>query len=356
MLFERLILYLLSFIENQRTTSSIYHILKGKKSAQTIQDSQLFRLSPYLGILPKLSKDEFDCYIDRLISKGLLLNSEELTYLTEEAHKLNKEDQWFSNLYFNGEKYSQIALPFYRKLQLLVQTTSHLIKGHNNFLPVSDNDEVQRDVKNVLKESELISSNGEGLYQELHQLFQLVDEKRANLMMLSFTGADQVGLSITQIASEFNQPERVVQLHIISTVHLWIEYILKDHNHFPVCYKFLMNRNETSLTHSAQVTYEKVGLGYTVEQIAYIRHLKRSTIEDHIVEIATKDQAFKIDEYVSQHVYSLIEKAINHLTTKRLKLIKEQLPEHVTYFQIRLTMARLGAEHHKQEVQDGQSI
>ncbi|MDQ0350884.1 uncharacterized protein YpbB [Alkalibacillus filiformis] len=356
MLFERLILYLLSYIENQRTTSSIYHILKGKKSAQTIQDSLLFKLGPYLGILPKLSKEEFDYCIDRLISKGLLLNSGELTYLTEEAHKLNKEEQWFTNLYFNGEEYSQIALPFYRKLQLLLQSTSHLIKGHHHFLPVSDNDEVQRDVKNVLKESGLLSNNGEALYQELHQLFQLVDEKRANLMMMSFTGADQVGLSISQIASEFNQPDRIVQLHIISTVHLWIEFILNNDQNFPICYKFLMNRNETSLTHSAQVTFEKVNQGYTVEQIAYIRNLKRSTIEDHIVEIATKDQAFKIDEYVSGHVFSLIEKATNHLTTKRLKLIKEQLPEDVTYFQIRLTLARLGAEHHKQEVQDGQSF
>ncbi len=43
---QTMILFCLQKINGERTIYSIYHLLKGKKSSQTIQDTHLFHLQP----------------------------------------------------------------------------------------------------------------------------------------------------------------------------------------------------------------------------------------------------------------------------------------------------------------------
>ena len=56
---EIIILDCLVQINGERTIYSIFHILKGKKSSQTIQDSHLFEISHYFRIFPSLNRNDF---------------------------------------------------------------------------------------------------------------------------------------------------------------------------------------------------------------------------------------------------------------------------------------------------------
>jgi uncharacterized protein YpbB len=57
---ENILLYCLKQLNGERTIYSIYHLLNGKKSSQTLQDAHLFSLKRYFGILESLTRESFD--------------------------------------------------------------------------------------------------------------------------------------------------------------------------------------------------------------------------------------------------------------------------------------------------------
>ena len=62
----------------------------------------------------------------------------------------------------------------------------------------------------------------------------------------------------------------------------------------------------------------------TIDQIATIRRLRQSTIEDHIIEIALSDHLFPIDDFIDQSVATEILHSAKQLGQRKLKPIKEQ--------------------------------
>src|SRR5690625_4102623 len=70
--YEALILFLLSKLEKERTVNSGYHILRGKRSAQTIQDIRLFRMQPFYNIYPSLDQENYEQLIKKFHSQKLI--------------------------------------------------------------------------------------------------------------------------------------------------------------------------------------------------------------------------------------------------------------------------------------------
>lgn len=95
------------------------------------------------------------------------------------------------------------------------------------------------------------------------------------------------------------------------------------------------------LTTSTHKTLELVQKGFSIDQIAHIRSLKKATIEDHIVELSIHEPSFSIEPYVSSEEQQAIHEIAFQLQTNKLKLIKENLEHPFTYFQIRLALTRM---------------
>ena len=76
MLFQQILLTILSTFQNERTISAAYHLLKGKRSGQTIQDVGLFKLYQFFGLLPKLSRKKFEEQLDLLFAKNMIVLEE----------------------------------------------------------------------------------------------------------------------------------------------------------------------------------------------------------------------------------------------------------------------------------------
>jgi len=75
-----------------------------------------------------------------------------------------------------------------------------------------------------------------------------------------------------------------------------------------------------------------------LQEIAAIRQLKTSTIEDHFVELAMNDPYFNFTPFLPHDLFKQIVAVSKSRNTKRLRDIKEELPD-ATYFQIRLALA-----------------
>ncbi|WP_142826476.1 helix-turn-helix domain-containing protein [Planococcus soli] len=335
MLFSELILAIMKAVNRQRTISSPYHLIKGKKSGQTIQDIGYFGLYPYFGVLPKLDKKAYDQAVQRLFSEGYLLDNDQVVDLSQKAMDLD-----IAASPLNGWKYRGKENLFFSRLSLIVQTFSHISQQQKNFDPVVINEEVQSWVKKYLKrinfrdlavaqafKIELFTTLTDSGSSETHKI--IVTER--------LTGLALSGLTWQQIADSKNLSLLDVQLMWVEALHSWMGVI--EQSKPPLLFGLMEDIiQQSSLTETAQRTKKLFDKGFSLEQIASLRQLKTSTIEDHFVELAMNDPFFNYRAFVNPALFEAIIAESRSRKTKRLREIKEHLPE-ASYFQIRLALA-----------------
>ncbi|MFB3162046.1 DNA helicase RecQ [Neobacillus sp. 179-J 1A1 HS] len=73
----------------------------------------------------------------------------------------------------------------------------------------------------------------------------------------------------------------------------------------------------------------------SIEQIAQKRELALSTVENHLIQCAQQGMSVDFTKIIPADYLQLIEKAVEEIGRDRLKPIKEQLPEEVSYFMIK---------------------
>ncbi|MDZ5712040.1 helix-turn-helix domain-containing protein [Jeotgalibacillus haloalkalitolerans] len=341
---DAIVLTGLDIVNGERTQSSIYHLLKGKKTSQTIQDAQLYGISPLFQLYRSMKRSYYDQRIACYSSEGLVAEHEDLKYrLTSKGR--NELTEFFSEhpypLYLNGWKYHDITLIFWRRLTLLIQTASNLIHHHVQFIPVNRDLHIQQWVKHTINHNRhrLKDFTGE-LYRELTDLLEMNDfPDSPEIIVQQLSGYRQVGYTNRQLADQFNCGADEIYTRFINALHFLFSVVENDHSRFPVLSECMnLNKPETiPFTKSTEETYKYVLKNVPIDQIATIRHLKRSTIEDHILEIALLDKHFSIDSYVTETLINKIKEL--HGKSNRLKYIKDQLPE-ADYFQIRLVLAK----------------
>lgn len=341
MLFQQILLTILSSFHKERTISAAYHLLKGKRSGQTIQDVGLFKLYPYFGLLPKLSRQKFEEQVDLLFAKNNIVLEEDGYYrLTDAGQEAAKAPLDF---FFDGWHYRGNEHLFFSRLSLIVQSLSYQVSHVKVFIPIERNETVQHWVRQFLiqhhYQTKLLQKP---FYEEIEKSLTslLIDDQVKDILIYRLSGYEEVGSTWQQLAFSFHLQEMDVQLLYISGLHMWLNEINQKSSHYPLLQHVATNiRVETLLTSSANETAKLYKKGYSMDEIVHIRRLKGSTIEDHLVEMAMNDDSFSIEPFVSVEDQQLILAAAEDYETKRLKTLREILP-HVSYFQLRLTLAK----------------
>jgi uncharacterized protein YpbB len=340
-----MILYCLNEFKGERTVFGIYHLLTGKKSAQTIQDGKLYRISQLFQSFPYLKKESFTQYIKQLKDKGYIIEREQGKWvLTQEGRKYLQEqlDQFPLSPHLDGWRYMNISSLFLSRLTLLIQTLSHLVYHETYFLPVTHDIKVLSWTKGFLKRQNLPRLDlARKLFQELSVCLEKCRLTEADFFVLQFSGFKRAGLTKKQIADLYGIDEHRVHYLQVSVLHFCLQQILEDKKAYPVLASLIPEVGlSIPLTISTMKTFELLKQGKTIEDIMAIRRLKQSTIEDHLVELALFVPDFSITPYVSEQLQKKIVRVIEQTQTNKLKDIKKALNEEVTYFQIRLVLAR----------------
>ncbi|MTD30084.1 helix-turn-helix domain-containing protein [Planomicrobium sp. YIM 101495] len=338
MLFSELILGIMKSIDGQRTVSSPYHLLKGKKSGQTIQDVGYFNLHAYFALFPKLDKALYDQEIAALENDGFLVKGTDMIQLTDKSRTVFSMQSCL-----DGWKYRGKETLFFKRLSLIVQTFSHATHKIRRFDPVQTEEDVQRWVKRYLS---MISFREAGVAESFKQeLFasmiavQLPDAGK-QVVMNRLSGFQVSGLTWLQIATSTGLKPLDVQLSGVETLHGWMREI--ERGNYPLLLPLLENiTQQSAMTESAVHTKRLFEQGLSLEEIAVRRTLKTSTIEDHFVEMAINDPSFDFRPFIPVPLYEQIISTSKLTQSKRLRDIKEHLPE-AGYFQIRLALATQG--------------
>lgn len=346
---EEIILFLIQRYKGERTIQGIMYLLKGKQSAQIIQDSHFYHVTSFFGLFHFLTHQNMQEIINGLEFKGYITHYEKNIYLVNKNGQsyLESQNLQFKEFkYLNGLRFSSIQKIFWKRFSLFFQTVSNLNMNLKYFRAVIQEPDIQEWVKNEVlnfrgNKNEIINH----FYEELHGILKKLSDEEALLFVNRLSGAKSYGMTYEQIATENKESVEKIYLKSIDILHHLIT-ILNEHKiDYPFLSKFINGENSTNITTTSVETKRLFNDGKTIQEIAAIRQLKVSTIEDHIVENVLSNEQFPIEQFITTQQFTLIKNKINELNTRKLKIIKEALLHEVTYFQIRITLARMGDLH-----------
>ncbi|SHN20059.1 helix-turn-helix domain-containing protein [Gracilibacillus kekensis] len=350
-MFKYLILDCIKQLNGERTIYNVYHLLTAKKSAQTVQDSNIFGLKSYFGIYKTLTREKFDRFIFQLEKEQLVeFSNNQAMYLTKRGSKLldSLHRKLSPFLYFDGVRFYDTSDTFSTRLILFIQTLTQMHQKNSTFIPIIEDVYVQKFVKKVWKErkeNSLVLL--EFIYHDLFNVLQTFPSVYSAIFVEHLTTAEKVGLSKKQLSDKYNLPIHDVYLSLINIFH-YISHKIEEGENLKVLTNLYPDHiGNGMLSDSATKTLHLLNKGLGIDEIVTIRNLKENTVKDHIVEIAYMDKMPSWDQYISKQQYLLIKQVLDITSTKRLKDIKSQLAESVTYFQIKLVMALEQSEGYK---------
>ncbi|OCA90965.1 hypothetical protein A8F94_03590 [Bacillus sp. FJAT-27225] len=344
---EMLILFCLKQLNGERSIYSIYHLLNGKKSAQTIQDAHLFELTRFFRVYESLSRELLEDIVKILASKGLIESGNPAHYfVTVKGNALLTEAlevHPFPN-HLSGLRFSQLSQILWERLSLLVQVCSHFTYKENSYVPIQKGRQTQLWVKAFFSKRDSAEKT-KIPYLIYRELMEVLDNKGIpipDILVLRLSGYKHIGMTTGQAASRLGMDEVHYRVEFQGILHYICETVITNGARFPILYELVRDGSKSSaLTLTSRQTMKLLHQGYSIEDISMFRNLKISTIEDHIVEIALNCPDFSIDPFVRAEEQQMIAELAEKTSSKQLRHLRDLLGG-MDYFKIRLVLAKLG--------------
>ncbi|CEG27690.1 helix-turn-helix domain-containing protein [Bacillus sp. B-jedd] len=345
--FETMVLYCLARLKGERTIYSIFHLFKGKRSAQTIQDAHLYSLSALFHSFGALERKDLERVVSKLLHQNLISEMDSQRYsLTNDGNRYLSSLLKQSPLppHLDGLKYNQLGRRLWERLSLLVQVCSYISRNDSNYIPIQKGRDAQQWIKSLFKN---MNPQDRGLLPAklLKELKYVLEEGRGirpDILVLRLSGYRAAGLTTSQAARELEMDEFYCHLEFLGVLHYLCKMLAEKPENYPLLTLLAGDAGEElPLTQSAKQTYKFLKEGLSIESIAAVRGLKSSTVEDHIVEITLNIPGFPIEPFVTADEIERIIELSSGLATRQLRVLKEKAGG-ITYFKIRLILAKFG--------------
>lgn len=323
----------------EKTPSASFHLLRGKRSGQTMQDVAYYQVHSFFCLLPKLSKEQFDEAIDELEEKEYIeIDEHSILRLTATGKEFVQSAEVF---HFDGWNYRGREELFFARLSLIVQTLSHFKEGVTQFMPIQREPGVQQFVKVFLRKFPIYDPAFSLRFKKELQL-ALEDSGMSDVQKVIFThrlvGYQSTGWTWDQLGERLSLLPINVKLSHIESLHRLLNTITQSEK-YPflkeVAYEIKVDNYLNDSTRRTKVLFDK---GYSIDKIAAMRQLKVSTIEDHIVEMALGYEQFPYEQFIGKEDSLAVQRKAEELATKRLRVLKESFPQ-LSYFQLRLILS-----------------
>lgn len=343
-----LLVHMADRINAERSLAGCYHILTGKKSGQAIQDATLFGYQSLFGLFPKWERSSFERLTNQLVLSGKLIPSGNSFLPSSQAKKemiLLLESYQFTDRAFlvqDRNVQQHTVSTFWKRFQLLSQVISYYLSEKRYFNPIVTDSSIQKWVKQFWSSISSKEEFTEELYRELSQYLSATDDQLpANLIMDRLTGAKGSGKTFLQMSRNYQIPEAIIRIFFAQAIAVLFSRISEKPSS---CLNQIVEGLEPhnlQLTQSAQKTHSLLEKGRTVEEVLHSRRLQRSTIEDHLVEMAIHVPEFDLSSFISDDLIDQVLKISSTLNTKKLRVIKRELRGiEISFFQIRLALVK----------------
>lgn len=294
-----LIEYLLRFFSKTqpRKASVLRQILINKKTGSVLYWAFRYDYLDYLNLYPQLNIIEYNQSIDLLIKKGYLKKTSAGEILTNEGANQLKH---FSKRHYFIERpdlFQRYDYELWNAIFLiLVQVASEFSYHNHQYYVASENLQAQFLVKKWLGHFGFETLKGE-IQNLLSAFLDNQVELKANVFAAKLIGHQQNGLTNQQIAIQLQLAETDVELIWRDLSLQFADFLINQNT--PLKKLVEMTQLSGILSNSIYETKRLFSLGLNVEQISFKRHLKVSTVEEHLIILAISDVHFPFNLFLS---------------------------------------------------------
>ena len=308
--------YILSLFHSQRATSSsqLLHTFQGKRTPSMFYLVERNGWHHAFARFNNSSDKEIEKILEGLFQKGLISQIDKGFILTEKGQLISNE--FFENRYYpRASSFATVNIwkAFWDRYQLFVQTFSEMSYKNNRYVPIIKSPQHQENVRLLFQQfhhdKELLLKNW---IKEQHFLFEHLDESRANVLMEQLTGHERVGETKGQIQRQLDMEVLEYSFYHQDTIEELLNIIQQHPEELAISYAILNQLQvETNygLSVSTRASFQLLGEGYSISDIANIRRLKENTVREHILELAFVLFDFPFKAFIPEKVYQDLKQA-----------------------------------------------
>lgn len=312
------------------------NLLVGKKTVATIYWSLRYQLLGYLGLGRYLGIIKLD--FGNLVKQHLVQSKDNQTYtLTERGLKLKTKFLKQHSLFNWQHNFQKINfMKFKARILLFIQVISEYQHHQRKYYPVDVPDSEMNFVKNYFNKIDKATVS-HILKKELFEFLGGIKNKQsADLFANELVGFQNNGKTLFQLSSEFDEPLISVYLDDLEMISKLIDFI-KNNQSNSILAPLLNGLKRPIISESALLTLKQYLVSHNLVKVAKIRHLKESTISEHLLEVAIYFPLNKFP-YTDFINLELIEKLKGQLGNQIDDWKYEDLTlKDVSFFQFRLT-------------------
>ncbi|WP_214849491.1 helix-turn-helix domain-containing protein [Exiguobacterium sp. s193] len=326
---NQMLLEAVTRLRDERTDRSLYHVLQGKRSATSLQDAHFYELEPVFGMLP-FKRETFDRLLTELERQGLI--ERDTTLRVTEIGKAQVAAPFLIDDL--GGELRGFSITLWKRISLLIQTLVCL-EQRITFVPIQQDVATKEWVRQQIKHIPNRKQWLEGIHRELRDALRQLSDREATLISYRLSGL-KTGLSYPQLQEQLDSDTLSLRLEFIMAWRKCLRHL----NETSIILQLGSDIDQSKMTQSAQKTWEMLKRGQTLDEIAHRRRLKKSTMEDHLVEIAMYSDVFPLGQFIGEAEWNEVKQVVNREHTYSLKRIKAELTSEIDYFQIRIALAR----------------
>jgi len=276
--------------------STLYHLLKGKKTTSVLSFGRLYHLLDFFHLLDRLEKRTYEEVIQQLINKHYLIRLDnEFMCLTAEGDKYIKHDL-IDSLFIKEYDYFKIDDSFWLRLLFTSQVISYQSHSVKDYIPI-DNDPIHQ-----FKLKEWLNKHYSGklskdFFEEWQHLLTILTKEEQDVIVSRLVGYNVFSMTIDQLSKEKNQTKLMIALTHKSALHKILNHLAKESSD-PLMQSLKESVEKEREQDTVDLTNYLFEQGHSIEKIAQMRRLKESTIVDHFIEINIKKECDKFLHWV----------------------------------------------------------
>lgn len=310
--------------------STIYHLLKGKRTSSVLLFGFFYQILGFLGALESLEKKDFTTIMENLEKKQWIICEADFAIITDLGRdQLQQHSLWQELSALDGFRYQRSRQEIWQLLLFAVQVTSHLSHRENKYLPLTNRPQLNFQIKRWLKNgpSDLTTRFSE----ELQAIFSQLPSEQSDFLASQFSGHGLNGQVYFQLLPAAWQAAPWNQLYQQNALDHFAKKIPKA----GMIVTLIQNLDQKNLNQSMLKSRQLFQQGADFSTIQHQRQLKTGTLNDHLIEWALLDQNFPFEKFslpifqgTIQEVldYRFIDSETEYLLFRlgQIKFLKEQ--------------------------------
>lgn len=279
--------FILTLFHNgfKQRSSTLYHLLLGKRTASVLMHGFFYDNLRFSGSLPRLQEREYQGYLNTLVAKGRLQESEGIYQLTATGKEELVQRALPGAYAVDYFRYGRKGESMWQLLLFGVQAVSEWSFGNSRYLPIATQPYQLQQTKRWLKQATPVQL--QQLPQEISGVFQRLPQETADFLAQQFSGHSRAGSVFQQLLPERCDPVTATLCQDGAVHHFFQQ--LPQHTWL---YQLIEPLDQQNLNRSMLKTRQLVLQGAAMEDLLRLRKVKESTINDHLIEWAILDEAF----------------------------------------------------------------